>query len=443
MTDPASFRPVAVREAELSQPLTGITAGLRYGSARVLARWYSEPLTFASVPLRDGRASVEQVARTLWQAVEPLVAARRSATLEPVPALVSAGATELSMSWPTQDRGFPAELLTTGLRLPWPPGYLIGRATALRNAPQVSVIVCGQAGTAQLACCLAAVLNQDYPDFEIIVVDRAPAAAAVTDLLSRLAAAGKRGVPLRLVTTARAGVSRARNAGLAAADGAVVAYLDADTQPDRYWLTELVRGFTLSPGITGVSGLVLPTTLDTPAQELYERFGGPGRGRRFTHQVLGPQASAGPHPWSPFGFGFAAAMAFDRAALTRIGGFDVALGAGTLARAGEDTAAVADLMLTGGTFAYWPGALVWHRHGETLAELEQQLSDYGSGLTACYTRAILRGQRRRAALARLALRGQCGTSGPASVRRAGRHGLLAGPVRYLRSRIQNRKVERP
>ena len=69
MTDPASFRPVAVREAELGYPLTGITAGLRYGSARVLVRWYSEPLTFASIPLRDGRAGADLVARTIWQAV--------------------------------------------------------------------------------------------------------------------------------------------------------------------------------------------------------------------------------------------------------------------------------------------------------------------------------------------------------------------------------------
>ena len=107
------------------------------------------------------------------------------------------------------------------------------------------------------------------------------------------------------------------------------------------------------------------------------------------------------------------------------------------ARAGEDTAAVADLMLSGGTLAYWPGAVVWHRPKETLAELEQQLGDYGSGLTACYTRAVLRDPRRPAAPARLALRGQCGTSGPARLRRAARHGLLAGPARYLRSRIQH------
>ena len=77
-----------------------------------------------------------------------------------------------------------------------------------------------------------------------------------------------------------------------------------------------------------------------------------------------------------------ASMAFDREALLRIGGFDVALGAGTPAQACEDTAAICDLMLAGGTFVYWPGAVMWHQHRETVAEVERQLNGYGSGLTA-------------------------------------------------------------
>jgi O-antigen biosynthesis protein len=139
-------------------------------------------------------------------------------------------------------------------------------------------------------------------------------------------------------------------------------------------------------------------------------------------------------------------MAFGRAALTRIGGFDVALGAGTPARAGEDTAAIADLMLDGGTFVYWPGAVMWHAHRRTVTEVADQLNGYGSGLTGFYTRALLRDPRRLGTLARLApgalrdLRGDSvrtatmSASYPASLRRASRLGMLAGPARYLRSR---------
>jgi glycosyltransferase involved in cell wall biosynthesis len=478
-----TFTPVAVREAELSRPVAAIAAGQEYGSALVLARWYSEPLALADVPLLGGSASAAQVARALWQAVEPLVTARYAGAGQPLPArqapaLATPGATAdkpaeaaAAALYPCHPAGraasrrgraagevapgFPAELLTDGLRLPWPPAYLIGRAAALRAAPQASVIVCTRDREEQLAGCLAAVLGQDYPGFEVIVVDNAPAGDAVADLVARLNAAGTGGVPLRRVVEPRPGLSWARNTGLAAAAGQIVAYLDDDEHPDRHWLAELARGFTLGKRVTGVSGVVLPAVLDTPAQGLYEQFGGHSKGRGFTPVVFDRASHARQHPLYPLpAFGVGASMAFDRAALTRIGGFDVALGAGSPAKAGEDTAAIADLMLAGGTFVYWPGAVMWHKHRETVAEVERQLNGYGSGLTAFYTRAVLRDPRRLATLARLAPRALRDLGGrdsvrtatmsadyPARLRRASRLGMLAGPARYLRSRRAQARIK--
>ena len=339
-------------------------------------------------------------------------------------------------------------MLTSGLRLPWPPAYQVGRAGALRNAPPASVIVCTRDRAEKLADCLAAALRQDYPDFEVIVVDNAPATDAVEHLVAQLNAGGTAGVPLRRVTEPRPGLSWARNTGLAAASGKIVAYLDDDEHPDRHWLAELARGFTRGRNVTGVSGLVLPAALDTPAQGLYEQFGGHSKGRGLTPEVFDRASHDRQHPLYPLpAFGVGASMAFDRAALLRVGGFDVALGAGTPAMAGEDTAAIADLMLDGGTFVYWPGAVMWHVHRETIPEVERQLNGYGSGLTAFYARAVLRDPRRLATLARLAPRALRDLSGagsvrtatmsagyPDSLRRASRHGMLAGPARYLRSR---------
>jgi glycosyltransferase involved in cell wall biosynthesis len=493
-----NFTPVAVREAELSHPVAGIDAGPEYGSALVLARWYSEPLALVDVPLRDGQADAEQVARSLWPSVQRLAAARLAAdgatrlarqtpalagagtaadtvpSTDPVPSPDTVPSTEAVPSTDADPAGcrpghpagrarraraavpgFPAEMLTSGLRLSWPPAYLLGRATVLRNAPAASVIVCTRDRADKLPACLAAVLVQEYPDFEVIVVDNAPADDAVADLVARLNAAGTRGVPLRRVVEPRPGLSWARNTGLAAASGAVVAYLDDDEHPDRHWLAELARGFALGQRVAGVSGLVLPAALETPAQRLYEEFGGHSKGRGFSHAVFDQASHARQHPLYPLpAFGVGASMAFDRAALTGIGGFDVALGAGTPAMAGEDTAAIADVMLAGGTFVYWPGAVMWHQHRQTLPEMEAQLNGYGSGLTAFYTRAVLRDPRRLATLARLAPRALRDLGGgdsvrtatmsadyPASLRRASRSGMLAGPARYLRSRRLQAKLK--
>lgn len=72
-----SFSPVKVCEVELSEPVSGITAP-GYGSALVLARWYSEPLALVDIPLRDGAADASQVAQALWLSVGQQVAARCS-----------------------------------------------------------------------------------------------------------------------------------------------------------------------------------------------------------------------------------------------------------------------------------------------------------------------------------------------------------------------------
>ena len=381
-----SFTPVAVREAELSHPLAGITAGPEYGSAVVLARWYSEPLALAEVPLASGRASAEQVARSVWPAVEPLASARlaaagtaqaiRAARDLTAPGAPAAPEASTAGAWPdaagphpSHPAGsarrtrpvpdFPGELLTRGLRLSWPPAYLLGRAAVLHNAPPASVVVCTSGSGAKLGRCLTAVLGQDYPDFEVIVVDNA-AGDSTAQLVAQRNAAGTRGIPLRRLAERRPGLSRARNAGLAAASGTIVAYLGDDACPDRHWLAELARGFTFGQRVAGVTGLVLPAALDTPAPGLFDQLGGPGWGRGCTAQVFDP-ASRGPqHPPCPVpAFGAGRPTAFARAALAGTGGFDVAPGAGTLARAGEDTAAIESLMLSGGAFVYWPGAVSW------------------------------------------------------------------------------------
>jgi glycosyltransferase involved in cell wall biosynthesis len=460
-----SFSPVKVCEVELSEPVNGISAP-GYGSALVLARWYSEPLAVVDIPLSDGAADASQVAQALWLSVGQQVTARYAAAPLAVPAQSVAAPRELAMSVAAQ-AGFgggsaapavsvsgPEALRESGLRLPSSPSYLLGRETTLRNAPSASVIICTRDRAERLDSSLTAVLRQDYPDFEVIVVDNAPVNDAVADLIARRNAAGTGGVALRRIVQTRPGLSWARNTGLHAASGRIVAFLDDDEHPDQHWLAELARGFTMGKQVTGVSGLVLPALLDTPAQCLYEQFGGHSKGRGLVPQVFDVASHATQHPLYPLpAFGVGASMAFDRLALIGIGGFDVALGAGTAARAGEDTAAIADLMLDGGTFVYQPGAVMWHEHRAEFAEMERQLDGYGSGLTAFYTRALLRNPRRLLTLARLApralhdLRGKdsvrtatMGEDYPASMRRATVRGMLSGPFRYLRSRQAQTRV---
>ena len=337
----------------------------------------------SDVPLRDGKASADQVARALWLAVAEQVTARLCGRGRAGPGGRRAppGGHRTRAPRGKRQTDFPEELLTSGLRLPWPPSYLLGRATTLRNAPPASVIDLHQGPHGAAGRCLTAVLRQDYPDFEVIVVDNAPdqrrggatwcpACARPGPTAFRCGTSSSRGP----------GLSWARNTGLPPHPGAIVAYLDDDEHPDRHWLAELARGFTLGQRVAGVSGLVLPAELDTPAQACTSSSAGTARAAasppRSSTGVARPPAPAVPaagvrrrrvHGLRPRRRCCGSAGSTWRSARARPPG-----PARTPRRS-------ADLMLDGGTFVYWPGAVMWHEHRQEFAEVERQLDGYGSG----------------------------------------------------------------
>ncbi|MEW6673640.1 MAG: glycosyltransferase [Thermodesulfobacteriota bacterium] len=84
------------------------------------------------------------------------------------------------------------------------------------------------------------VINQDYSDFEVIVVDD----GSTDDTLEILRSYGDR---LTLIRQQNRGVSAARNAGIAAATGIYIAFLDSDDLWLPQKLSRQIQFFTLHP----------------------------------------------------------------------------------------------------------------------------------------------------------------------------------------------------
>jgi O-antigen biosynthesis protein len=432
-SDPG-FSPLLVMDAELAGPLPAVPGTGQPRRAWILARLHSEPVGVGVIPAGPAGLTPSQLGVLLWPAVREPVTARFGAA----------------------DLAAPSGLTGAGLRADpaaWP--FLRRRAAALDPAPFISAVVCTRGRPARLRGCLRALSQQEYPAFEVVVVDNAAADGMVSDLVLASQGPGQDGPLVRYVAEPRPGLSWARNAGIAAARGEIIAFLDDDEEPDRHWLAGLAAGFARGDDIGCVSGLVVPARLDTRAQELFEQLGGHCKGRGCSPAVFsgcGPQSPLYPLP--PFGVG--ANMAFRRAALARIGGFDTALGAGTPTCAGEDTLALTLLLLSGYRVAYEPAALMRHHHREDLGGLRRQLHGYGIGLTAYYT-ALLR--HRPAALAGLLRlvptaagyllggKGQA-SPGPAAAPvlprgfRRQRWWMLTGPAAYLRSLARQSRATR-
>jgi GT2 family glycosyltransferase len=233
-----------------------------------------------------------------------------------------------------------------------------------------------------------------------VVVDNAPENDASRQIVQSFAPR----LRLKYVQEPTPGLSYARNKGTGSASHDIAVFIDDDERVQPDWLTALAKEFCKDESVGVVSGLILPAELRTGAQLQFEQNGGHSKGRGFRgcvfdERYLSEHQSA-LYPLPPFGAG--GNMAFRVQVLKDIGGFDVALGSGTPAGAGEDTAAFAEALLAGWVMVYAPAAVVWHKHRVDDADLERQLVGYATGLGAFYAAMVIRDPTRLIQLAALA-----------------------------------------
>lgn len=317
------------------------------------------------------------------------------------------------------------------------------------NSPDISVVVPTHNRRDLLRRCLDSLLRMEYPPsrFEIIVVDNAPADDAAEQLVRE--AYGPR---VRYVREPVPGSARARNRGLAAAHGRIVAFTDDDVLVDSRWLSALAEAFSTGPAIGCVTGLIAPAELQTEAQAVLERHNGFGKGYDARTWSLHdpPEDPLFPFTAGHFGGG-GANMAFRTDLLEALGGFDTATGAGTPAHGGEDLLAFFQVIAGGNTLAYQPDAIVWHTQRRSEDALSAQIFAYGCGFAAYLTGALVHEPRMLPVLLRKLpggirytaarahrLNNDDGDGWSRRLTLLEIRGMLYGPLGYLRSRMADR-----
>lgn len=374
------FVPARIVEVEIGQPLTGISPlgiqrGGGYRRALSIVRLHTQPLGLVEIPLSEDGISAADYARHIWSAMgEQIVEHLRD---DELPAVSSLGA--------------------EGIQHRFRPRCLQYHDQVLADPPSVSVVIGTRDRPEQLSICLGSVRTLDYPAYEIIVVDNVPSNDATAELVRAMM--GGDAPEVRYVREDEPGLSAARNRGLAESKGSVVAFTDDDVFVDAHWLAHLVAGFSRADNVACVTGNVFPREMETPAQSLFEDFGGFSKGfRRRVFDRSGQGATGRLYPYTAGMFGTGANFAFRTEVLRRMGGFDPALSVGTPARGGEDLAAFFGIISRGYRLVYEPAAVVFHSHRRDYPGLKNQIRGYGVGLTAYLTKCLLEDPRRVAHL---------------------------------------------
>jgi len=211
------------------------------------------------------------------------------------------------------------------------------------------VVVCAYDAADTIDDCLTSLDQLNYPDVEVIVVNDG-SRDATGDI-----ARGYEGV--QVVDVTNGGLSAARNVGLAAATGEIIAYTDADVRVDPDWLSYLVQPL-LTSDVVGVGGPnVVPADDPWVSQCVARAPGGP------THVMLDDRIAEHVPGCN---------MAFRKDALLAVDGFNP-----VYARAGDDVDICWRLLQQGHRLAFSPAGFVWHYRRSTVKTYLSQQMGYG------------------------------------------------------------------
>ncbi len=226
-----------------------------------------------------------------------------------------------------------------------------------------AVIIATRHRPEALVRCLRAVIAGSSRPQAVVVVDQG---SRRVETEARAALDGTN-IELRYVAVPEGGVSRARNAGLAAAaEFDVIAFTDDDCVPAQDWLSQL--GDALVPAAAAATGRVLP--LPSPQRGLVAR----SSRTRTTARLHGPESL----PWEA---GTGGNLCLRRRAIESVGGFDERFGPGAPFKAAEDLDLLHRLLRGGHTVAYAPEAVVYHEM-QTLSARFASRFPYGFGMGA-------------------------------------------------------------
>ena len=224
--------------------------------------------------------------------------------------------------------------------------------------PMVSVVICAYNAERTMRPCLESLRKLDYPNYEVVIVDDGSR--------DRTAEISLDFPEFRLIRQSNKGLSVARNVGMQAARGELIAYTDSDCVVDPHWLTLMVRSIV---------------------ENDFDGCGGPNYA---PHEDGWIEACCAASPGAPCHVLVAqdraehlagCNMVFSKGALLKIGGFDAQFTA-----AGDDVDICWRMLDADFKLGFCPAAFVWHFRRNTIKAYYGQQRGYGRAEALLYPR---------------------------------------------------------
>ncbi len=214
--------------------------------------------------------------------------------------------------------------------------------------PTVTAVVCAYNQEKVLQRCLSSLVAVDYPGFEIIVCDDGS-----TDATAEIS----RRFPVRLLELPHSGLSVARNAGIQAATGEIVAFIDVDAACHPEWPYHLALSLE-GEAVVATGGPNSPM----PDAAFTERAVAQSPGGPIHVLITDDRAEHVP----------GCNMAFLKEALVQVDGFDPIYTA-----AGDDVDVCWKILDRGREIGFSPAAQVWHHRRDSVSGYLRQQRGYG------------------------------------------------------------------
>lgn len=232
----------------------------------------------------------------------------------------------------------------------------------VEDGPVATVIICTRNRASSLVRTLASLVDaaaKVSQPWELLVVDNGS-----SDNTPEVIAGFADRLPIRRVFQPVAGLSNARNAGIAEARGALIVWTDDDVLVDPDWLAAYIRAFEQSPDIGIFGGRIIPT-LEEPITPWFSQ-GMEHLGFLLAHRDSPDWVEINADRM-PYGASFAV-----RAQVQRRFGFDPELGVAPGRRLGGEETSMITTALASGVEGRW----VWDARARHLIQPERQNLPY-------------------------------------------------------------------